>query len=235
MIDGPDVMSDPNTPGPPAARERRPALRASDADREQVAEILRQAAADGRIDVEELDERLHLAYSTRTRAELEPLTADLVPAAPPQPAPGAPRTVTVQPGDGGTSSVISIMGGNDRKGRWRIAPRCFVLNVMGGTDLDLNEVELSDQVTTITVVSIMGGGDIRVPHGVEVNVSKMAIMGGNDVKLTGSPAPAGAPVIHLRLFSLMGGTDVRQGPKRSRAEKRQRKLEARQRRQELDP
>lgn len=230
-------MSDPNLPATPAAstEQQRLALRASDADREHVAEILRQAAADGRIDVEELDERLALAYATRTWADLEPLTADLVPSPLQTPAPrSASTSVTVRPGEGGTRSIVSIMGGNDRKGRWRIAPRCLVLNVMGGSDLDLTQVELSDHETTITVVSVMGGSEIRVPDGVEVRVSKLAIMGGNGVKLRGDRPPPGAPVIKVRLWSLMGGTDVKQGPKRSRAERRrERELRAEQRRREL--
>src|SRR5947207_338555 len=52
-------------------------MRASDADRERVAEVLRQAAADGRLDLTELDERLAVVYAARTYAELEPVTADL--------------------------------------------------------------------------------------------------------------------------------------------------------------
>jgi len=56
-------------------------LRASDADRERVADRLQAAAGEGRLTAEELEGRLELAFSARTEAELEPLTADL-PAAP---------------------------------------------------------------------------------------------------------------------------------------------------------
>jgi hypothetical protein len=52
-------------------------LRASDADREAVAELLREAHAEGRLDYSELDERLTLTYAARTHAELDRLTADL--------------------------------------------------------------------------------------------------------------------------------------------------------------
>src|SRR5215472_17415029 len=57
------------------------ALRASHEDRDRVVEQLRVAAGDGRLSSEELDERLELALSARTYAELVPLTADL-PASP---------------------------------------------------------------------------------------------------------------------------------------------------------
>jgi hypothetical protein len=56
---------------------RDPALRASDADREAIAEILRRQHADGRIDTLELQERLEVCYRSRTLGELERLLADL--------------------------------------------------------------------------------------------------------------------------------------------------------------
>jgi hypothetical protein len=57
-----------------------PSLRASDADREAVATQLRAAREDGRLDTEELEERLGQAYAAKTFGELAPLTADLAPA-----------------------------------------------------------------------------------------------------------------------------------------------------------
>ena len=222
----PDAESTSGGGGPPA-------LRASDADRERVVDILRQAAGDGRLDVDELDERMQRVYATKTVAELRPLIADLTPAVAftAQPASG----VTVRPGEGGTGTILSIMGGNDRKGRWRVAKHCMVINIMGGSDLDLNQAELADREVTITVFSLMGGSDIYVPKGVDVQVSKLGLMGGNDVELDDETPPLGAPVIRLRLISIMGGTDVKQGPKLSRAErKRQRELRRAAERGELD-
>ncbi|WP_139058477.1 DUF1707 SHOCT-like domain-containing protein, partial [Streptomyces prasinopilosus] len=52
-------------------------LRASHDDREAVVEQLRDAAAEGRIDFEELDARLEQALTSKTHAELAALTADL--------------------------------------------------------------------------------------------------------------------------------------------------------------
>ena len=52
-------------------------LRISDSDRHQVAEVLREAAGDGRIDFEELDQRLEATYAARTYADLVPITLDL--------------------------------------------------------------------------------------------------------------------------------------------------------------
>jgi len=60
-----------------AAPASNPKLRASDAERERVAEDLRRHAAEGRLAVDELEERLTAAFSARTRGELEPLLGDL--------------------------------------------------------------------------------------------------------------------------------------------------------------
>ena len=216
-------MSDLSAPGP---ADRRPALRASDADRERVVELLRAAATDGRLDVDELDERVTTAYASRTVADLEALTGDLVATESRARPAVSPSGVVVRPGPGGTSTIVSIMGGHDRAGRWRVAANCLVLNIMGGSDLDLNDAELSDPVTTIRVISIMGGSGIRVPDGVDVQVSKFALMGGHDVKLSPDPPPAGAPVIHLQMLAIMGGGEVRQGRKRKRDRRRHRELDA---------
>jgi hypothetical protein len=56
---------------------RRSALRASDLDREQVAEHLRQATAEGRIEAQELEERLQVAFSARTYRQLGAVVSDL--------------------------------------------------------------------------------------------------------------------------------------------------------------
>ena len=71
--------------------------RVSDADREAVAGRLRDAAAEGRLDPAELDERLTVAYGARTRADLAPLTGDLpVPAPAPPPGPSLWRNEDVR-------------------------------------------------------------------------------------------------------------------------------------------
>ena len=57
---------------PPSGR-----IRTSDPEREQIAEILRAAATEGRLTLEESDERLARAYAAKYRDELAPLTADL--------------------------------------------------------------------------------------------------------------------------------------------------------------
>jgi hypothetical protein len=192
-----------------------PELRASDADREQTAEILRHAAGEGRLTLDELEERLHVTYESRTHAELERLTADVITT---QPQRGARMPVRRE--EGGTNWVISVMSGHDRKGRWRVGRNLKVLNVMGGSDLDLNDAELADDYVEMTVISIMGGADIRLPEGLNVEVADFAFMGANSIRVGEQTPDPGGPTLRLRVFSIMGGTDVKRGPKLSKSERR---------------
>lgn len=70
---------------------RRAILRASDADREHVAERLRHAAAEGRLLAEELEDRLGAALSAKTYGELDAVVSDL-----PAPEPGLARRSSAQ-------------------------------------------------------------------------------------------------------------------------------------------
>ncbi len=195
-------------------------LRASDAERERAADQLRHAAGEGRLTVEELDERLNAAYAARTRGELAQLVADVDV----RPAPGSDSGLTVRRGeDDGTRFVVAVMGGVERKGRWRVGHSCTAINIMGGSELDLNDAELADDVVELTVVSFMGGGDVYVPEGLNVEISDFAVMGANDVKLGDSHPTPGGPTVRLNLVSIMGGTDVKRGRKLSRRERREQK------------
>ncbi len=197
-----------------------PALRASDADREQTAELLRRAAGEGRLDVDELEERLSAVYATRTQRELEVLVADVVV---PDDRPRGSRgsRVPVRHGEDGTRWLVAVMSGHDRKGRWRVGANLNVINVMGGSDLDFNDAEFADDVVTVTVFSLMGGASIRVPEGLNVEISNFAIMGGNDADIGNERPDPGGPTLRLKLISIMGGTDVKRGRKLSRAEQRE--------------
>jgi hypothetical protein len=63
-----------------------PHLRAADTDRQAAATRLGQHMSDGRLTVEEYDERLAAAYAARTYGDLDALFTDLPTAAPPAPA-----------------------------------------------------------------------------------------------------------------------------------------------------
>jgi hypothetical protein len=206
----------------PADGARRPEIlpeaRAADADRAAVAERLRDAFADGRLDEDEFDVRIHAALSARTTRDLEHLLDDLGPLAQPlsgTPASGdaapvaSPRVIPARRGGGREHGwTLAVMSGNERKGRWRVPEETTTVAIMGGTLLDLRTATLTSQVTTITAVAIMGGVEVIVPPGVRVDVSGFGFMGGLDDRVQDDDLPSTTPIIRLKWFALMGGVGV---------------------------
>lgn len=197
-------------------------MRASDADRERVARILHDAMAEGRLTVNELEERLDTLYAARTFADLEPITADL-----PVPAPG-PLTVA-QPrmparpeerigGVPSSSTAIAVMSGSERKGPW-VAPRQFTaVAVMGGVVIDLTKARFAEREVTITCFAMMAGIDIIVPEDVHVRVNGVGLLGAFEDRSHAQPAPD-APVVRINGLAMMGGVDVRHPKKKKEKRK----------------
>ncbi|MEV5608410.1 DUF1707 domain-containing protein [Streptomyces sp. NPDC052225] len=225
-------MTDASLPEPtPSA----PELRASDADREQVAERLRDALAEGRLDMEEFDERLEATYKARTYGELAPLTQDL---------PGAggavaPVSFVKEPvaADGGvhwpariggeatSSGAFAFWSGFGRKGRWTVGERFTAFAMWGGGEIDLREANFAAREVEIRCFTIMGGIQVKVPPELDVTVRGFGIMGGVDDRATGAGTP-GSPRVVVRGYALMGGVGVDRKPPR---EERRRMKEARRR------
>ncbi len=202
-----------------------PELRASDEDREHHAELLRRAAGDGRLTMDELEDRLNTVYDSRTHRELERLVADVVVRGD-HPLPttqSGTRRMPVRRGEGGANWLVSIMSGRERKGRWRVGTNLKVIDIMGGSDLDLNDAELAADEVHMTVFALMGGSNIRVPEGLNVELSDFAFMGGNSSALGDERPDPGGPTLHIRVISIMGGTDIKRGRKLSREERRARR------------
>ncbi|MFI1829990.1 DUF1707 domain-containing protein [Streptomyces sp. NPDC020412] len=215
-----------------------PEMRASDSERERIAERLRDAVAEGRLTMEEFNDRLDAAYRARTHGELEPLVSDL-------PAPGttieSPATApaATSSGDrpvrwadriGGLATskfAFAVWGGFSRRGRWT-APRSFnAYAVMGGGELDLREAHFEDREVVIRCFAVMGGIDVIVPPELNVEVNGFGFMGGFDESGSDEalPDPA-APRVRITGFALMGGIDVRR--KRTKAERQRLKAEREQ-------
>ncbi|MBO8202410.1 DUF1707 SHOCT-like domain-containing protein [Streptomyces smyrnaeus] len=212
------------------------AVRASDADRDRVADILREALAEGRLDAEEHSERVEAAYAAKTMGELEPLVRDL-------PA-GRSGTVGSQDGDGQpggsgqrsystsfatfaashTSShamhgsgpkenLVAIFSGTGRKGRWRVPRKINAFACFGGIEIDLTEALFEHPHVQINATAIFGGIEIRVPENVTLQQKGAGIFGGFDVQVTDSTDPT-APVVLVEGAAIFGGVDAK--PKRGR-------------------
>jgi hypothetical protein len=180
-----------------------PAIRASDAEREHTVEVLRRHSVDGRLTLEEFVGRIERAYGAATREQLEQLTRDLPDAV------AAPATAPARPPKPASRWVVSILGGTQRRGRWRLGRSTNVLCVMGGAQLDLRHAELEDLDSELTVVTVMGGAEIIVPEGVDVDVTGMAILGGKHFRPAKTLPPPGVPRIRIRAYAIMGGVEVK--------------------------
>lgn len=209
--------------------EDAPELRASDADRERVAEVLRDALAEGRLDMEEFGERLDATYQARTYGELAPITRDLPDTAAPklsmtkQPADSGSWAGRIVGGEGSSTWAVAVMSGFQRKGRWTVPRRFNCFAFWGGGEIDLREANFADGEVEINCVAIMGGVQVIVPPGVEVVVRGIGIMGGFDHREEGVPGDPGAPRVIVTGFAFWGGVGVER--KRTRAERRQEKLD----------
>jgi len=209
---------------PPAVPDPQQ-LRASDADRERVAETLREAAGDGRLTMDELDERLDAAYAAKTYAELVPITRDLPDTGSgPAPAPSQSSSGDVrQYGEDPTShTAIAILGGFSRKGDWVVPKTLNAFMLMGGGEIDMRDAQFSEPEVSIHVVAIMGGCEITVPEDATVHVTGVGILGAFEHSVAGAGVPGG-PVIHISGVALMGGVEVtrkaKKLPKKSKADK----------------
>lgn len=212
-----------------------PDMRASDAERERIAERLRDAVAEGRLDMDEFGERLDAAYKARTRGELEPLVRDLpAPDGGPAPLAAAAASGTVDYGrrigqPATSKGAFAFWSGFGRKGTWTVARRFTAVALQGGGEIDLRDADFEDRDTVIRCFTLMGGIQVTVPPDMQVDVRGFGFMGGfGEAGSGGDPddiAP-GSPRVTVTGFALMGGVGVE---RKLRKADKQRLKEARRR------
>jgi hypothetical protein len=93
----------------------------------------------------------------------------------------------VAPASSSPSWHVSPVGGLRVSGPWRMDRHVIAVGIVGGARLDLSQAKLAAREVTLTKVSLVGG--TRVEAGPQ-------------------PGP-GAPTVHIRAFSLVGGVRVR--------------------------
>jgi hypothetical protein len=186
-----------------------PAIRASDQDRDAVAQRLQQAFAERRLDDDEFDERMRAALSARTGADLEKLTADL-----PAPAPGS--GVQAAPAAAAGHRAVAYKSSIRRGGRWRVPERFTSVVYKGSGWLDLRAAELTAPVTTMRVVAYKSRIDILVPPGVRVEMDGFGVSKGwSPEEQQEIPLPNDAPTVHIRGIAYKGTIETRTKPAES--------------------
>lgn len=143
-------------------------MRVSDAEREEAAERLRVAAGDGRLDLQELEERLEQTYAARTYGELESLILDL------------PADGPNEPVEYGDTAQIHQTGMNiTRRGRWKVPRRLVVEGRFGATLLDFSEAIIDYREVEIVLAKDWGATRIIVPKGAAVDTEGLAMAWGS--------------------------------------------------------
>ena len=176
----------------PGAEVARSELRASHDDRDQVVELLRVAAGDGRLTAEELDERLELAMTARTYGELARLVADL-PAAGSAPAAPALRAKDLV-------RIDCRSGHAKREGRWVVPQRLEVKVTSGHVLLDFREAVIAHSALRIDAEVGSGHLTLVTKPGIVVDTDDVTVRSGH-VKVR---APWGPDVPELLRIDVAG-------------------------------
>ncbi len=195
-------------------------LRAADADRNLVADLLTAAYAEGRLTRPELDDRLTATMAAKTFDDLTPLTADLVPTGGvgrsigAVSSPGSPL-VDRQHASNEVDTTVAIFAGTERRGAWRARRRISNITLFGGTVFDLRSATFEADTIDISTICLFGGVEVIVPEGVGVRNETVAIFGGTDLHHLAPPQP-GAPTVVLKGLVLFGGMDAHGDKKRNK-------------------
>jgi Domain of unknown function (DUF1707) len=187
---------------------RDEASRAADTDRIQIAQLLAYAAEQGRLQLNDYEDRLTKAYAATTYQELEELRADL---------PGAPintrRGGRINPAP--STLLLAMLSGFERRGRWNVPKKLTTFTFWGSGVLDLRYADFTSTEVDIHAVSIMGAQNILVPPEVNVEIDGHGVMGGFDREIPGNGTP-GAPKVKIHGFALWGGVSIKRKGRRPR-------------------
>jgi len=186
-------------PGKPTAQPT--GQRASHADRERVVDVLRAAAGDGRLTADDLDERLEVALTARTLAELEPLVADLTPAA-------AAQVQDLARIDCGSGSAR-------RDGPW-VVPRRMDINVgSGSVRLDFRAAVIAVPDVRISVRVASGTLRLITRPGVVVDAEDVRVSSGS-VKVVPAAGPDAEVQLRVKISGQVASGSISARPARRR-------------------
>ncbi|WP_435839625.1 DUF1707 SHOCT-like domain-containing protein [Streptomyces caniferus] len=196
-------------PAPAAVAEGD--IRASDADRDRVAEILREALAEGRLDPEEHAERIDTVYRAKTMGELEPIVRDLPAAGKGGARPGQEAYAHGPGAPAPDQNLVAIFSASVRKGRWRAPARINAFALFGSVEIDLTEAVFPQQQVQINVTALFGSVEIRVPENITLRSSGSGVLGSFEVE-SNDAEDADAPQVVINGYAVLGSVEAR--PKR---------------------
>lgn len=210
-----DLEKQPQKPVAPTApaehADPADAIRASDADRDRIADILREALAEGRLDAEEHSERIDAVYRAKTVGELEPLVRDLPAVRSRQES--APYAYGAEDPAAPADRLVAVFSSSARKGRWRVGPRTTAFSLFGNIEIDLTEAMFGQRLTVINATSIFGNVEVRVPENISMRGGGTGVFGNFEVRTLEAADPE-APVVVVNGYSVFGNVEAK--PKRGK-------------------
>ncbi|WP_371127088.1 DUF1707 domain-containing protein [Streptomyces sp. 2112.3] len=186
-------------------------IRASDADRDRVAEILREALAEGRLDPQEHAERIDTVYRAKTMGELEPVIRDLPAAGAGRGHQGPDAYVHGPRAPVPDQNLVAIFSASVRKGRWQAPARINAFALFGSVEIDLTEAVFPQQQVQINVTAVFGSVEIRVPENITLRSSGSGILGNFEIE-THDAEDGNAPQILVNGYAVLGSVEAK--PKR---------------------
>jgi DUF1707 SHOCT-like domain len=154
-----------------------PGHRASDNDRDRAAAVVQEAHSDGRLDFEELDERLTRIYSAKTQLELRQVTADLVPAH-----------------HGSTAAELTLRAKHSaqkREGPWRVPERVTAIAEHSSVRLDFTDAVVQWAEITVDAHAKHSAVVMIVPVGWSVDIDAVDMVHSAAKNKAAPPLPGG--------------------------------------------
>lgn len=182
-------------------------MRASDADRDRYAKVLQEAYAQGRLTLEEYDERLDLCMQAKTYGALEQLVVDL----PADNLPVVRPAADVVPASRSTAPMVAIFSSVERKGAWTLDDDSFAVAVFGDVKIDLREATIPAADNEIRAFAILGSVTILIEPGTVVDCSGIGVLGDFSRGKASEPTP-GSPVIRVTGLALLGSVNIKEKP-----------------------
>jgi Domain of unknown function (DUF1707) len=164
------------------------AARAADTDREAIAERLRIAAGDGRIDLAELEDRLSRAYAAKTYGQLQALVADLPSGA-----------VSIQRHDAlpePETLVLKTRTPNIKQsGRWVVPRRITAESRTGFITIDFTDASCAHREVDVEAVTEHGRIRLLLPDGWAARISPSSTNTSHIKNKAAETPDAGAPTV----------------------------------------
>jgi hypothetical protein len=153
-----------------------PNHRASDNDRERAAAVVQEAHSDGRLDFQELDERLTQIYSAKTQLELRNATADLVPVAH-----GSSQELTLR----------ARHSAQKREGAWVVPQRMTAIAEHSSVKLDFTDAIVHWSDIHVDAQAIHSSVVMVIPQGWSVDIDQVESNHSSAKNKAVAPRPGG--------------------------------------------